>query len=183
MDLSIGCFRPIAIARNTDSTIESSIRVLVVEDHEPFRQFACSTLRKKAEFDVVCEVSDGLETVRMAEKLQPDLILLDVGLPSLNGIEAARRIHKLVPKSKIVFLSQESPPVVVHAALSVGAQGYVVKTQAESELLSAVGAAIRGKQFDSAVLGVQATTGPTEDQARERHRLRKDFPNMPEATD
>ena len=58
----------------------------------------------------------------MAEKLQPDLILLDVGLPSLNGIEAARRIHKLVPKSKIVFLSQESSPVVVHAALSVGAQ-------------------------------------------------------------
>ena len=71
----------------------SVARVLVVEDHEPFRRFICSVLQAKSGLQVVCEVSDGLEAVEKAEKLQPDLILLDIGLPGLNGIEAARRFR------------------------------------------------------------------------------------------
>jgi DNA-binding NarL/FixJ family response regulator len=84
-----------------------------------------------------------------AEELQPALTLLDIGLPSLNGIEAARRIRKLAPESKILFLSLESSPDVVEEALSVGAMGYVVKAHAASELLAAVEAVCRGRQFVS----------------------------------
>jgi DNA-binding NarL/FixJ family response regulator len=125
------------------------IRVLVVEDFEPFRQFICSTLEKRGELRVICEVSDGLEAVQKAGELKPDLILLDIGLPTLNGIEAARQIRKLVPEAKIIFVSQESSADVVQEALSLGAWGYVVKARAGSELLAAVEAVLSGKQFVS----------------------------------
>ena len=101
------------------------------------------------DLQVIGEVSDGLEAVQQAVELQPDLILLDIGLPSLNGIEAARQIRKLIPESKIIFLTQESSADVVQEALSLGARGYVVKTMAESELLTAVEAVLLGKTFVS----------------------------------
>ena len=125
------------------------IRVLVVEDFVSFRRFICSTLEKKRELQVICEVSDGLEAVQKAEELKPDLILLDIGLPTLNGIEAAREIRKLAPESKIIFVSQESSAEVVQEALSLGAWGYVVKIRAGSDLLAAVEAVILGKRFIS----------------------------------
>ena len=115
----------------------SSVRVLVVEDSEPFLKFFCSTLGQRAELQIIGEVTDGLQAVQKAEELQPDLIVLDIGLPTLNGIEAARRIRKLSPQSKIIFLTQESSADVVQEALSTGARGYVVKTNA-SDLLSAM---------------------------------------------
>jgi len=127
----------------------SSVRVLVVDDFEPFRRFVCSTLRDRPEVQVICEVSDGREAVEQAEKLQPDLILLDIGLPRLNGIEAARRIRKLAPQSKILFLSQESSADVVREALSLGGRGYVLKAQAQKDLVAAVKAVLQGKQFVS----------------------------------
>jgi CheY-like chemotaxis protein len=119
----------------------------VVEDSEPFRKFICSTLGTRSELQIVGEVSDGLEAVYKAEELQPDLILLDIGLPTLNGIEAARRIRNVSPESKILFVSQESSADVVQAALATGARGYVHKTDAGSELLPAVIAVRRGEQF------------------------------------
>jgi DNA-binding NarL/FixJ family response regulator len=88
-----------------------------------------------------------LEAVQKAKELNPDLIVLDIGLPTLNGIEAARRIRKLAPESKILFVSQESSPDVVREALSVGALGYVIKAHAGSELLAAVEAFCQGRQF------------------------------------
>jgi hypothetical protein len=93
--------------------------------------------------------------VQKAEELNPDLILLDIGLPTLNGIEAARRIRKLVPKAKILFLSQESSADIVKEVLNLGARGYVVKTQAGSELLAAVEAVLHDKQFVSKGLAGQ----------------------------
>jgi CheY-like chemotaxis protein len=96
---------------------------------------------------VIDEVSDGLEAVRKAQELYPDLILLDIGLPGLNGIEAAQRIRRFSPKSKILFVSQESSPDVVQHALSLGACGYVVKMDAGGELLAAVEAVLRDEQF------------------------------------
>ena len=123
------------------------VRVVVVEDHEQFRRFICSTLEKAPELQVVGIVSDGLAAVQKVEELQPDLILLDIGLPKLNGIEAARQIRKLSPKSKILFVSQESSADIVREALGTGASGYVVKSDAGSELLEAVSAVLRGDQF------------------------------------
>lgn len=125
----------------------SSIRVLVVEDYEPFRRFLLSTLRNLCEPQDMREVSDGLRAVQNAQRLQPDLILLDIGLPALNGFEAARQIRKLSPNSKILFVSQESSADVVQEALDLGAFGYVVKTDAGSELLAAVTAVLRGERF------------------------------------
>ena len=84
----------------------SSIQVLVAEDYPPFRRYLVSNLHSEADFQVVCEVADGSEAVQKARELQPDLILLDIGLPSLNGIEAARRIRSVSPTSKILFVSE-----------------------------------------------------------------------------
>jgi CheY-like chemotaxis protein len=131
----------------------SSILVLVVDDYEPFRRFVCSTLGQRPDLQVIGEASDGLEAVQKAEELQPDLILLDLGLPTLNGIEAARQIRKLVPEAKIIFLTQESSDDVVQEALRLGALGYVVKAHAGSELLAAVQAVCQGRQFVSSGLG------------------------------
>ena len=123
------------------------VRILLVEDFEPFRRFIRSQLRPRLDLEVIAEASDGLEAVHVAEQLQPDLILLDIGLPKLNGIEAARRIRKLCPESKIVFLSQESSADVIEEALNSGGTGYVVKTNAGSELLDAIDAIRTGGQF------------------------------------
>jgi len=125
----------------------STARIIVVDDYDPFRRFICSTLRKRPELQIVGEVSDGLEAVQKAEELQPDLIVLDIGLPSLNGIEAARRIRILSPKSKILFVSQESSADMVQEALASGALGYIVKADAGKELLTAVNAVLRGDRF------------------------------------
>ena len=136
----------------------SSVRVLVVEDFEPFRRFVCSRVGDSSELQVICEVSDGLEAVQKAEELQPDLILLDIGLPNLNGIEAARRIRKLSPQSKILFVSQESSADVIEEALSLGAMGYVIKAHAGSELLVAMEAVRDGRQFVSSGASLEPPT-------------------------
>ncbi len=127
----------------------SIVRVLVVEDYEPFRRFVCSTVRKRPALQIVGESSDGLEAVHKAQELQPDLIVIDIGLPTLNGIEAARRIRRLSPQSKILFLTQESAADVVQEAFDLGALGYVVKAHAGSELLAAVEAVLEDRHFIS----------------------------------
>jgi DNA-binding NarL/FixJ family response regulator len=153
----------------------SSVRVLVVEDSEPFRRFICSTLRKRTELQIVGETSDGLEAVEKAEELQPDLILLDIGLPTLNGIEAARRIRKIAPQSKILFVSQESSADVVQEALALGALGYVVKAHAGSELLAAVGAVLEDRQFVSGGLSGHHFTAASDSEAFD-HLSRNEAP-------
>jgi DNA-binding NarL/FixJ family response regulator len=96
----------------------STIRFIVVEDFAPFRQFICETLAKWPHLQIICEVSDGAEAVQKATELKPDLILLDIGLPTLNGIEAARQIRHLAPESKIIFLTAESSPEIVQEAFN-----------------------------------------------------------------
>lgn len=130
----------------------SSVRVLVVEDYKPFRRLVCSTLGKREDLQVICEVSDGLEAVRKAEELKPDVVVLDLGLPTLNGIEAARQIRRLAPESRIIVVSLESSPDVVQEALSVGAQAYVAKKNVATDLLAAMEAVLEGRQFVSSGL-------------------------------
>jgi DNA-binding NarL/FixJ family response regulator len=138
-----------------DDRSAASVRVLLVEDFESFRLVVRSMLGEMPELQVICEVADGLQAVQRAEELQPDLIVLDIGLPTLNGIEAVRRIRKVAPQSKILFLTQESSPAVVHEALSFGAAGYVLKGTAGGELLAAVEAVLHGTQFVSSGLAGQ----------------------------
>jgi DNA-binding NarL/FixJ family response regulator len=131
---------------------KSPIRVLIVEDFEPFRAFVTSTLAQHPEFQVIGELSDGLEAVAAAAELHPDLILLDIGLPSLNGIAAARRIREHSPQSKILFVSGNQFSDIVEEALSIGAAGYLVKSDAGRQLLVAVGAVLQGKHYLSSSL-------------------------------
>ena len=123
----------------------SSVRILVVDDYEPWRRVLSRTLEKQPELQIICEVTDGLEAVQKGEELKPDLILLDVGLPKLDGIEAARRLHRLSPKSKILFVSQWSSADLVQEAFDVGAQGFVTKTDVGRKLLTAVNDVLQGK--------------------------------------
>ena len=125
------------------------IRVLVVDDFGPLRKSVCAALGERRDLSVIGEASDGWEAVQKAVDLKPDLVLMDIGLPLQNGIEAARQIRELVPETKILFLSQESSAEVIQEALSFGASGYVVKVNAGIDLLPAIEAAIAGREFVS----------------------------------
>jgi len=125
------------------------VRILVVDDHEQFRGFVRAKLQERPNFQVIAEASDGLEAIERAEELKPDLILLDIGMPTVNGIEAARGISRVVPDAKILFVSQNRDPDVVAAALS-GAEAYVHKLDVAKDLRPAVEAVLRGEQFISA---------------------------------
>ena len=131
---------------------DSIVRVLVVDDYELFRTFLCATLQARRMFEVVGVASDGVEAVQLALMLKPDLILLDLGLPKLNGIEAAHRILAMVPTAKILFISQMNDPEVVAAALDSGGKGYVYKQNANTELLPAIEAVLDGEGYLSMAL-------------------------------
>jgi DNA-binding NarL/FixJ family response regulator len=109
-------------------------------------------LGKEHGLQVIGEASDGLEAVQRAQELRPDLILLDIGLPTLNGIEAARRIREVSPASKILFVSENRSAGIAEEALSTGAGGYVLKSDAAGELLPATKAVLEGKRLISASL-------------------------------
>ena len=135
---------------------KSTLRVLIVDDYEPWRAFILSSLQKWWQLQVVEEASDGQEAVQKSQRLQPDLILLDIGLPTMNGIEAARQIRQQSPNSRILFCSENLSPDVAEEALRTGAGGYLVKSDAGSDLLSAVTAVIQGKHFVSRKLAGHA---------------------------
>jgi DNA-binding NarL/FixJ family response regulator len=127
----------------------ASIRILIVDDYEPWRRTVFAMLQEYPHWQVICEASDGVEAVEKSKELQPDLVLLDVGLPRLNGIEAARQIYQIAPATKILFVSENLCPEVVQEALCIGARGYVVKSDAGHDLLAAVEAVIADKRFVS----------------------------------
>lgn len=118
------------------------IRILLVDDFEPWRQYVRSLLQTRAEFSVVAEVSDGLAAVQKAKELKPDLILLDIGLPSLDGMKAANCIRQAAPEARIIFVSNNSDTELRQAAVRSNAKGYVLKTNAAKELLPVIDAAM-----------------------------------------
>jgi DNA-binding NarL/FixJ family response regulator len=123
--------------------------ILLVDDCESWRHLVCSMVKNEPGLKIICEAPDGLEAVQKAEELRPDLILLDIGLPHINGIEAARRIRQVSPSSKIVFLTMDNDADTVQAALSTGAQGFVYKMRAQSELLPAIELVLRRRPVPS----------------------------------
>ena len=143
------------------------ITTLVVDDFEPFRRYVKVTLAQRAEVQVIGEAADGLEAIQKAQELQPDLILLDLGLPKMNGLQAALRLRKVAPNAKILFLSQEFAFDLVEAALRSGAVGYLHKTRAHSELPAAIDAVLQGKYFVSGIL-----SGDRGDVRNEKRRIR-----------
>jgi DNA-binding NarL/FixJ family response regulator len=143
------------------ATVGLQVHILLVEDSEPFFDFVTSTLSLHPDLQVVGEAQNGLDAVEKAEALQPDVILLDVGLPGLNGIAAAHQIRKLVPDAKIIFLTQESSPDVVAEAFRLGAWGYVIKVHASKDLPRALDAVIeKGKMFVGSGIDAPDMTDP-----------------------
>ena len=144
----------------------SRVRILLVDDFETWRRLVAPIFRQRPELEIICETSDGSEAVQKAEELQPDLILIDIGLPTLNGLEAARRIRVLSPRSKIMIVTQEKSADVLREAFRAGANGYVVKADAGTELLNAVDAVLRGGRFVGRRFGSlampEANSPPTE---------------------
>lgn len=122
-------------------------RILIVDDSRAWRRAVCSILQEHLDLVVIGECSDGLDAVQKSEELQPDLVLLDIGLPNLNGLEAARQIRQVAPASRILFLSSYHWPEMLHEAISIGALGFVVKLKASRELVPAIRTVLCDERF------------------------------------
>lgn len=109
-----------------------------MDDLKPWRKVACGIVATLPGFQVVGEAADGEEAVELAAQLKPDLVVLDIGMPKLNGVEAARRILKVSPASRVIFLSQENDPETIQAVLSLGASAFVNKFDAITHLPGAI---------------------------------------------
>lgn len=127
-------------------------RILLVDDHEIARKSIRSVLTKDPSLVVLSEATDGEEAVKRSEELHPDVILLDISLPGISGTDAARLIRVVSPESRIIFVSQHDSIQIAKDALSVGAQGYVVKSDAGRDLLKAIQSVLEGKTFVSRTL-------------------------------
>ena len=132
--------------------LQSLVRLLVVDDVELWRTFVRMHLEKEPNLHVISVAADGLDAVRKAEELRPDLILLDISLPGLNGLEVARQICAVAPRSTILFLSGESDADVVRHAFSAGGLGYVLKSDAARDLIPAIESVLLGRRFVSSSL-------------------------------
>ncbi|NWG75423.1 MAG: response regulator [Rubrivivax sp.] len=128
------------------------LTILIADDGKTFRRAIASMLAELPGLELLAEAADGAEAVEKAAGLNPDLVLLDVGLPVVDGVEAAARIRTLVPNAKLVFLTQHESPDFVLAAKRAGAAGYVLKVDAGSELLPAVKAVLRGEHYLSSTI-------------------------------
>lgn len=131
----------------------SLVSVLIVDDFEIWKAFVTTFLGNHPRVRIAGFASDGLEAIQKAEELQPDLILLDISLPNVNGIQAAQQIRRLVPQARILFLSCHADPDMVRAAFDVGGQGYILKWDASTALWPGMEAVLGGKRFLSASLG------------------------------
>jgi DNA-binding NarL/FixJ family response regulator len=169
--LTEGCYILPGNNHKKEEHLLTSIHILIADDFEEWRHRVRLLLHARPEWQIVCEVSDGSEAVQKAEALKPDLVVLDIGLPKLNGIEAARRIRQLSPNSRIVFVSLVNSLDMVQAALSTGALGYVYKIDSRSELLLAVDAALLGKQFVSSSIKDYKFTDIQEAKVPHRHEV------------
>ena len=125
------------------------VRVLVVDDGEDWQRSISALLKEEPSVEIVGEASDGVQAVQIAGELKPTIVLLDIGLPRVNGIQAGEWIRKLTPDSKIIFVSQEFDPEIIDAAMQIGAYGFVLKSDLTETLIPAIHAALGGEKFMS----------------------------------
>jgi DNA-binding NarL/FixJ family response regulator len=143
------------LTRNTPSDLYSevgamsSVRVMIADDHPLVRSGLRALLERDGEFKVIAEAADGYEAVELAVLHKPDVILLDVGMPRLNGPDAAQSISQKVPSARIVMLSMHSDEAYVLRALKAGARGYLLKASPESDVLAAIRAVAAGNAWFS----------------------------------
>src|SRR5580700_5676201 len=138
--------RPTTPERGTHVSVRT-VRILIADDHEIVRHGLRTLLESREGWSVVGEASNGTEAVEKAVELKPDVVLLDLGMPELNGFEATRRIREILPQTEVLVLSVNDSEQVVRKALASGARGYLVKSDAGRELLAAIDAALRHKPF------------------------------------
>jgi DNA-binding NarL/FixJ family response regulator len=120
-------------------------RLLLADDHAVLLEGLRGLLER--EFDVVATVEDGLGLIAAARRTKPEIIVLDISMPNLNGLDAARELHRILPRTKLIFLTMHSDPTYVKSAFRAGASGYVIKRRAFSELRQAIEAALKGQRF------------------------------------
>ncbi len=129
-------------------------RLLLADDHGLMLEGLTRLLA--GDFEIVGAVTDGRSLVSEAERLRPDVVVLDIGMPELNGIEAARRVNRSLPACKIVFVTQQLDPAYVHAAFTAGAKAYVAKQSASKELVEAIRRALRDYYYVTPLVGERA---------------------------
>ena len=125
----------------------TKIRVLITDDHAIVRDGICALLALTGDIEAVGEATNGREALEMVKKLAPDVVLMDIAMPLMNGLEATRRIHKEFPQTKVIVLTQYEDREYVLPVIEAGAGGFVSKTAASSELTSAIRSVYRGDSF------------------------------------
>jgi two-component system invasion response regulator UvrY len=134
------------------------IQILVADDNEFVRRAIRNVLQTETDFKIVCEAADGVEAIEQSAKLQPAVVLMDVNMPGIGGLEAARRILEKAPTTEIVLLTEHAITEMARTALSLGIRGYVIKSDAAKDLARAVRTVIRREQYVSSGLALQPNT-------------------------
>jgi DNA-binding NarL/FixJ family response regulator len=147
------------------------VGILLADEIESWREFVTSVLRRDPSLEVICEVSDGLKAVKMAEKLQPSVAVLNIDLPNLRGIQAGGWIRMLAPNTKIVFLAERLEADLVQAATKHGPGGYLLTSEARRDLVAAIHAVGRGETFLSYQLAAHLMVGPKSNLQRRPSNL------------
>lgn len=151
---------------DTPKTARRSTRVLVVDDHESVRRGLQELIKSEPDFQMCGEAANGLEAVEKARRLKPDVAILDISMPGLNGVEAARQIAAETPSTEVLILSAYESEQLVEESLIAGAHGYLLKSDAARDLLAAIGALSQRRPFFTAKVALRVLKGYLESAAK-----------------